>query len=249
MRCPSCQHDNDDSKKFCTSCGAALGGRRCTNGHTIPEGLTDCPFCPRPVRAATALDPSVGPAPAADGRRKATALVSPTELERSGVQVNAPSPAGARPAPAAAPAAVPAGRSKTVFRAPGDAAPPTAAPAAGAPPVTTASKAPLVGFLVSFSTDAGGQYWPIRFGRTSLGSDPTCEAVLTGTGISGRHAEVMVRDNRGTPKIWISDCNSTNGTQLNGADIFTDRPDLAHGDTISIAGVDITVVLLPNGQE
>lgn len=248
MRCPSCQHDNDDTKKFCTSCGAALGGRKCANGHTIPDGLTDCPFCPRPIRAPTAVDPNVAAAPPLppppDLRRKATAVVSPTELERSGVQVSPQ--VGRAPVPPVAPgvAAAPGGRGKTVFRSAGEADAP-AVPAATPQGQARAAVAPLVGFLVTFSLDEGGQFWPIRFGRTVIGSDPSSDVVLAVPGVSGRHAEVMVRDNRGAPKIWVSDCNSTNGTQLNGADIFTDRPDLGSGDVLTLSSLALTVVLLP----
>ena len=248
MRCESCKHDNDDSKKFCTSCGAALGGKRCPKGHTIPDGLTDCPFCPRPVRAATAVEPSLANAPA---RREATAVVSNSELERSGVQVS-PSAAASRaiahatpPAPAA-----PQGRSRTVFRPPGAPSDPTHPPTAVAPAATriagsSSFPSPLVGFLVSFSLDPNGQHWPIRFGRTSIGSEAGCEVTVAAAGVSGRHAEIMVRDNKGSVKIWVSDNNSTNGTKLNGSDIFTDRPDLSNGDQVSIADISFMFVALP----
>jgi pSer/pThr/pTyr-binding forkhead associated (FHA) protein len=116
----------------------------------------------------------------------------------------------------------------------------------GVPRLPTASKSafssPLVGFLVSFSSDPHGQPWPIRYGRTSIGSDPGSEVFLPFPGISTRHAEVMVRDNQGSPKIWVSDCNSTNGTKLDGADIFTDRPDLYHGAIITVSGIDLLFI-------
>jgi pSer/pThr/pTyr-binding forkhead associated (FHA) protein len=100
--------------------------------------------------------------------------------------------------------------------------------------------------LVSFSLDANGQQWPVRFGRTALGAGADCEIVLARPGVSTRHAEVMVRDNKGVPKIWLSDNNSTNGTKLNGEDIFTERPDLHHGDEVTIAGLVFTFIALPN---
>ncbi len=259
MRCASCQHDNDDTKKFCTSCGAALGGKRCAQGHTIPDGLTECPFCPRPVRAATAME---APAPQAAPRRQGTALVSNTELERSGVQVHPNASSLPRvasgnpvsgPALGAAAASAPSGRGRTVFRSPD--APsgpaetlvpaPASAPVAARPTAQSAFPSPLVGFLVSFSLDPNGQHWPVRFGRTSIGTEVGCEIVIAAPGVSGRHAEVMVRDNKGVPKIWVSDNNSTNGTQLNGSDIFTDRPDLTNGAQVSIAGVEFVFVALP----
>ena len=36
-----------------------------------------------------------------------------------------------------------------------------------------------------------------------------------------------------------------NGTVVNGEEIFTERPPLPHGDQITIAGVTLTVMILP----
>ena len=103
MRCPSCQHDNDDTKKFCTRCGAVIGGRRCPNGHTIPEGLAECPFCPRPGRAATV---EVGAIP-----RKGTEIVPPQDLP-GGPPVHAVHAPASHAPPVHAP---PGQRGQTVF--------------------------------------------------------------------------------------------------------------------------------------
>lgn len=239
MRCPSCQTDNDERMKFCTNCGASLGGRRCAQGHSIPDGLAECPYCPRPVRSATVAESPE----ALSGGRKATSVVSPTDLARSGVQPLQSAP-GVPSMGSMGAGAAPAGRGRTVFRGPNDPDEPTAPP--GAALGGSAQVAPLAGFLVTFSQTSSGQFWPIRFGRTSIGSDAGCDVQLGVAGVSGRHAEVMVRDNDGKPKIWLSDSNSTNGTRLNGADIFTDRPDLSHGDVVSISGIELTVVFLPS---
>lgn len=251
MRCSHCNHDNDDSKAFCTKCGARLGGRKCQQGHTIPEGMTECPYCPRPVRVATVVEQAPPPA---DGGRGKTYVVPPDELQRSGVQVGLhatpPRPVAPRQEPPPPPAP-PAGRARTVFRDPNapDVPPPPAPAQGGAtvPPRPSASSetAPLLGFLVSFDLDPSGSYWPVRFGRTTIGTATECEVKLPAQGASGRHAEVMARAAQGTVKVWISDCNSTNGTVVNGEEIFTERPPLAHGDQITIAGVTLTVMILP----
>ena len=258
MNCPSCSRANDDDKRFCTQCGAALTGSRCANGHTIPDGLTTCPFCPRPVQANPAGPAPAGREPTAaasaqpaagGGRRKGTALVSKTELQESGVQVNRTAHVAPTALPTPTPPETKGSRGRTMYRAPGEPVD------SGAPidselmpgPIRTlsSSSAPLIGFLVSFSTDRNGVYWPIRFGRTTIGSNADSHVCLTQAGVSTNHAEVMVRDNRGTPKIWITDSNSTNGTTLNGDDIFTERPDIKHGDTVGISEVELTVILLP----
>ena len=59
MRCPNpnCRFNEVSGKKFCTKCGTPLvqvnseplQRRKCEkNGHIIPEGMVDCPFCPSP---------------------------------------------------------------------------------------------------------------------------------------------------------------------------------------------------------
>lgn len=252
MKCPICSHGNDDDKRFCTHCGAALAGRRCTNGHTIPDGLTDCPFCPRaiasPPAAGVGREPTVavdaGHAAPPAGRPKRTMLVSPTELHASGVRAGSVAPPP--PTSTATPPSPSLGgsRGRTTFRAPGE---PVEVPAAVPPSASqpTTGSSPLVGFLVSFTVHENGVYWPLRYGRTTIGSAADSDVLLAADGVSTKHAEVMVRDNKGVPRIWITDNNSTNGTSLNGEDIFTDRPPLDHGDSLGISGVTLKVILLP----
>lgn len=244
MRCDNCKHDNDASKQFCTQCGSRLGGRKCPQGHSIPEGLPDCPYCPKPIeRVATVVEPRpMGGGPV--GRQK-TQVVPPDELQRSGVQVGLQ---GARPAERKPESA---GRERTVFRAP-DAVEPAPGTSRGvtlspteSPRAPSGGQPPLVGFLVSFDMDTAGSFWPLRYGRTVLGSAPECDVPLQGKDISGRHAHVMVRRDAGTTKVWITDNDSTNGTRVNGEEIFDEKRKLGHGDRISISGMSLLVLMLP----
>jgi len=110
--------------------------------------------------------------------------------------------------------------------------------------VPNTGASPLAGFLVSFSTDPNGIFWPLRFGRTSIGSGSDNEITLDFADVSGVHAMINVRDNKGSSKIWLSDNNSMNGTALNGDDIFNERPDLSTGDVIKIGAIEMRLVLL-----
>ncbi len=271
MQCPSCSHPNDDSKKFCSKCGASLSGNRCANGHTIPDGLDECPFCPRSPapnvggqRGATEIASDLpgggAPAPAAGGGGpRKTMHVSPTKLESSGVVPgragrgetvgSGPPQVGAAPG-GSAPASGKRGR--TMFRDPSDAAaeaPGAASPQGGAPAqnAPSSSGSRLVGFLVSFSVDRNGISWPLRFGRTTVGSSLEQDVVLLREGVSTIHAEVMVRLDKkaGIPKIWVTDKNSMNGTTYNGDDIFNEDHVLSHGDIVGISDVELMVILLP----
>ena len=251
MICTECSQHNNDDVKFCRHCGAQIERRVCPNGHTIPEGLSACPYCPK-GREKTVVEapPAAAGAPAAGAGRKGTVVVSPEQLQASGVAAEAPVPAFEHQV--AVGSAKP--RSKTMVGVPGaepaggagSAAAPAAAPAAAAMSgmVHNTGASPLAGFLVSSSQDANGVFWPLRYGRTRIGSGADNDIVLPFADISGEHSQVNVRDNKGTPKIWCSDSNSTNGTLLNGDDIFTERPDIATGDVIKIGPVELRVLLL-----
>ena len=242
MQCSKCSHFNDSGEKFCTQCGEALERLVCTNGHPIPAGLTDCPYCPKqPLgRSGTVVEPVLAGSTTGpwgnDGAKPAsgTVVVPPGQLPAGG---------GTASAPAAAPRA--AGGSRRTIVVSADEGLPAASDSARslAGMVPNTGQSPLVGFLVSFSADSNGIFWPLRYGRTTLGSNADSDIVLAFPEVSGAHAQINVRDNKGVPKIWLSDNNTTNGTKLNGDDIFTNRPDLSNKDKIGIGPLEMRVVL------
>jgi pSer/pThr/pTyr-binding forkhead associated (FHA) protein len=126
---------------------------------------------------------------------------------------------------------------------------PAAAPAAAAAAgmsgkVDNTGASPLAGFLVSFSQDGNGVFWPIRYGKTYIGSGADNDIVLPFPDVSGEHTMIQSRAIKGTPKAWCSDLKSTNGTFLNGDDIVKEDPDIATGDVIKVGPVELRVVLL-----
>jgi hypothetical protein len=240
MECPKCNHFNDAGTDFCTQCGETMGKRKCKNGHVIAAGLTECPFCPKPQKTVMASPP---PLPAKGGR-KGTMVVSAGQLP-SGEAAAPPHLTAASNPPA--PSGSPKGRGKTmvvspeVARSKADKADPSKSLADWVP---NTGDAPLVGFLISFSTDPNGLFWPLRFGRTSIGSTSDNDICLNFPDVSGVHAMINIRSNKKTPKIWISDNNSMNGTAINGEDIFNERPDVNAGDVIQIGGIEMRLVLV-----
>jgi hypothetical protein len=236
MICPSCNEHNHDDVKFCRQCGARMERRNCANGHTIPDGLSECPYCPRKTVASAA--PAQPQPPAAKG----TVLVSHTELQQSGVEPQA----GPGPAPASAPPPDPRRAGTVVVLPEGDDAAPATAPAAVAMggAVAQSGASPLAGFIVSFSVDRNGVFWPLRYGRTRIGSGPDNDVQLSHPQISGSHAMVLVRAKQGEPKVWCEDCGSSNGTLLNGQDIFNSRPDLSSGDVLQVGPIELKLLVL-----
>jgi len=51
MRCPSCQHENTASQRFCGECGAALAAVCASCGASNPPGQKFCGGCGTPLIA------------------------------------------------------------------------------------------------------------------------------------------------------------------------------------------------------
>ena len=241
MQCPKCNHFEDASKNFCTQCGESLSQRVCPKGHPIPAGISDCPYCPKKTivetHVAQGTPPAQAPAPKGGGRA-GTMVVGTEKLPNAG---RAPAPM------AAAPASGKRGKTMVVGAAQSGTAPKPSPQQAGSPVagmISNKGDSPLAGFLVSFSTDKNGLFWPLRFGRTALGCAPDNNIVLNFPDISGQHAFIHVRKKGDANKVWISDQDSMNGTMLNGEDICTDKPTLSSGDVVTIGDVEMRVVLL-----
>lgn len=87
----------------------------------------------------------------------------------------------------------------------------------------------LTGWLVSFTMDPLGVDFRLYEGRNIIGSDPQCDAVISGDGsVSGKHLTILYR--MGVFKF--KDELSTNGTFINGE--FMEEGTLSDGDTIRI---------------
>ena len=76
----------------------------------------------------------------------------------------------------------------------------------------------LAGFLVSFSKSIIGEYWELREGNNSIGTNKTNEIILSEKHVSGDHAVINVyHDPKENSWIFdIADKSSSNGTYING---------------------------------
>ena len=128
------------------------------------------------------------------------------------------------------------GKKRTVFDPGTSGGPPAAAPLPK-----------LVGWLVTFSLDPSGTDFRLREGRNTIGADAgECDITIEGMpSISSKHAVVMVRDE----KVLVRDNDSTNGTHVNGKDIFGAGPiELKDRDVLRFGEVECEVHLLELGQ-
>ena len=134
-------------------------------------------------------------------------------------------------------------------------APPPAAPQAppfGAPGVNDTSRdAPpgtkmLRGFLVSYVTNTGGDFWPLNGGRLTVGRLAQAEGIditLQDPTISSRHAALVVDAHSGS--VSVEDTGSTNGTFVNDEHIgFNGRRELRDGDRVRFGGYNTVVKVI-----
>lgn len=112
------------------------------------------------------------------------------------------------------------------------------APAPAPAPVTNLPPTALRGFLVSYQSNAQGEFWPLSGGRATVGRAGSGEQVDISLGdatISSRHAAFVVDAMAGT--VQIEDTGSTNGTFVNEEHIgFNGKRDLRDGDKIRFGG-------------
>ena len=96
---------------------------------------------------------------------------------------------------------------------------------------------PIIGFLYSVSHTIVGEYWPLHYGQNVIGSSPECDVVLPEATVSGKHAILHINKMKKPDKTeaTIADCQSTNGTMLNGNSVSVVRPlECVNGDIITI---------------
>lgn len=111
--------------------------------------------------------------------------------------------------------------------------------ASPAPGGDKSSSRRLVGWLVTFTLSPEGSDYRLREGRNIVGSDPdSCDVIINDESISGEHAIIMSRDG----SLQILDKESTNGTFVNGDDIFgRGAVPLSDGDRIRLGRTDCTL--------
>ncbi len=135
---------------------------------------------------------------------------------------------------------------------PGGAFPPPGSPPdygavpAGAPPVVSLPANALRGFLLSYQSNAQGDFWPLHGGRKTIGranSGDQIDIPLSDATISSRHAAIVVDGVSGT--IQIEDTGSTNGTFVNEEHIgFNGKRDLRDGDKIRFGGFSTLIKII-----
>lgn len=251
MYCANCRIEVEAPNGYCSRCGMAINARLCPNGHVMDPSWSECKYCPPGAQAKPAAGgfgkgrtvvegPGGGLAspPAGGFVKGATLLEDPVASGFSGKGRTVVEGAGPK-GPSAPESGAGRGKQRTVFD------PGLAGAAAGAPAekVPAAPKPKLVGWLVTFSLDASGADFRVREGRNVIGADSAdCDIVLSGApSVSGRHAVLMFREGR----FQLRDNDSTNGTYVNGEDVFGQGAvTVKDRDRIRVGEVELLLVAL-----
>jgi hypothetical protein len=230
---------------------------RCQMGHEIPVGQSYCaqghPIALDGMQFAGGPQPGFAQQPAASGYGGAyggappqpypqqPGFPPPQQQQQAQQAPYAPPPQyGGQQGYAPAPPYAPPGGAPL----PGYTPPPPGMPAAEAAAAPGARV--LRGFLVSFQSNAAGDFWPLHSGRLTVGRSNSGEALdvpLADATISSRHAVITIDAAAGT--VQVEDTGSTNGTFVNDEHLgFNGRRELRDGDRIRFGGYTTVVKVI-----
>ena len=94
-------------------------------------------------------------------------------------------------------------------------------------------KMPVAGWLVALNGKHKGEDFKIREGKTSIGSDPSCDVTMMDEYISGKHATIKFVEKDGERIFILSDLDSADGTFLNDSEEPIAREELVDNDTVT----------------
>ncbi len=94
-------------------------------------------------------------------------------------------------------------------------------------------KPPVVGWFVSLDGEQKGQDFRLRDGQNIVGSDSSCDVVLTDSTVSSKHASLRFKDG----KFILSDLDSTNGSFLNDNNDPIAREEIKDNDVIRLGDI------------
>lgn len=94
-------------------------------------------------------------------------------------------------------------------------------------------KAPVVGWFVALDGQQKGEDFRVREGQNTIGSDSSCDIVLTDSTISAKHASLRYKEG----KFILTDLDSSNGSYLNDKNESIAREELKDNDVIRFGDV------------
>jgi len=227
VKCPKCKATNPDNANFCKNCRSPIPKSedkiRCPNGHIMDPSWTECPICQAANKAdgggSSQSQKTVFEANPISNEPKRT--IRKTALEGNIDQPHEPKKIQKR-------------ARKTVVQSINE-----------DDNNSQAEQNRLVAFLVSFSLDPSGQFFPIREGRHSIGCDESSDIYIKNDDkMSRQHAILLYR--RG--KFLFGDNLSTNGSFVNGEEVM-DKVELNNYDTISMGNSEFRFIMVDDSVQ
>jgi hypothetical protein len=98
----------------------------------------------------------------------------------------------------------------------------------------------LIGWMVTFAIDPNGDDWRIFEGRNTIGSGQSCDMTMQHETVSEHHATIVCRGGN----ILLRDEMSSNGTRVDGEDIFEETKRLTGGEAIQFGAVECRLFVI-----
>jgi len=220
MKCAICGFQNRDDAQFCSGCGSKFKQDGDIHPGVVGSSRKTQQETPEDIARAQA---AAGVMPPAAGARK-TALESPDAIlqaqKAAGIVAGGGSPR------------------RTALEDADSIA--VAARKAGSPIAGTKPK--VRGFLVSYTFDPSGEFFPVREGRNIVGSAPESDIVIArDPGISRNHFEIMIRNQT----VLVADNGSMNMTRVDGQEIWRNSVSAKNGSIIQAGKSTFIFVLIP----
>jgi hypothetical protein len=242
MRCKNCGWDNPAGNVKCEKCNAPLqgsmvdgggGGGGGGGGDTVASDgfdpkktVSGCPGCGYPVKLSDQKCPQCGER--LKGQDRSAVEYPPrSEYDDSGYDSSRQAPDVSRPAPDAGKVG------GTVI--------------GGHPSLNVSddeeeSRRKLVGFLVSYTADTNGKFFPLYEGKNYIGRTVASNICIQGDNkVSERHCSILYR--AVDRKLKFKDEQSTNGTFVNG--VLSDEGELFDHDIIQVGFTKLVLLVVP----
>lgn len=114
--------------------------------------------------------------------------------------------------------------------------------------IQKASSAPasrIEGFLVTYSHNKYGQFYPLYLGKNRIGRDSKNDIVVDDLSMSGEHAIILFRGKQ----VFIEDRLSVNGTFLNDGEESIDRERLKDNDIIRMGKTTFKIKIIGDAPD
>jgi hypothetical protein len=236
MRCKNCGWDNPAGNVKCEKCNASLQGsmidssdlgdisgtRNSSSGFDPKKTAMGCPGCGYPIKPTDKICPScnenlgksgVGGDTSTHGKdNNSSGKENNPIIERSGGTVIGGYPGGSN--------------------------------GSGINPEYSdeGNRRKLVGFLVTYTLDPNGIFFPLYEGRNYVGQSKDCNICIQGDNkISGKHFSILYRSV--DMKFKFKDEQSTNGTWVNG--VLCDEGTLSNHNLIQIGTTKLILLIIP----